>query len=127
MEDQDQSCKISRWALLKAQLNNLEPQAFEAAFLKSGSNAYLVDVRTPAEFHSGHLPNAININYLSDDFWDRIEALSKDKDFFIYCRSGRRSIRACTLMKNGGFNHARLFNMDGGMTLWQEENREVEV
>ena len=123
---EDQSCKISRWALLKAQLNNLEPAAFEAALLESGENAYLIDVRTPTEFHSGHLPKAININYLSNDFWDRMESLSNDRDFFIYCRSGRRSIRACTLMKNGGFDHSRVFNMDGGLALWQEENRKEE-
>ena len=54
-------------------------------------------------------------------FWDQIEALDTNKTYLIYCRTGRRSLRACTLMKNGGFDKEKVFNLDGGMTAWEEE------
>jgi len=115
----DQSCKTSRWRILKAQLNNLAAQDFSKKMTES-KEPLLIDVRTEQEFASGHLNSAININYLSEDFWDQIEQLDTDRDIFVYCRTGRRSIRACTLMKNGGFDNDRLFNMDGGYALWLE-------
>ena len=57
--------------------------------------AVIIDVRTAAEFENRHLQNAINIDYLSYDFWDRLEILDTDRNYYIYCLSGRRSIRAC--------------------------------
>ncbi len=117
----DNSCKTPRWRLLKAQLNNLSPKDF-AAQIKATAQAVIIDVRTEQEYAVGHITNAINIDYLDEAFWDKIEALTSTdtSTFFVYCRSGRRSIRACTLMRNGGFDNARIFNLDGGYSLWVE-------
>lgn len=115
----DNSCKTPRWQLLKAQLNNLSPEIF-AQQINSLEHPIIIDVRTPKEFASGHLENAININYLADDFWDRITQFCPSQHFFVYCRSGRRSIRTCTLMRNGGFEPTRIFNLDGGLNLWEK-------
>ena len=106
--------------MLKAQLNNLPPERFLDRW-QSSPKAILIDVRTPAEFASGHFDHAINIDYLSEHFWEEIEKLPTENSYFIYCRSGRRSIRACTLMRNGGFDNQKLFNMDGGYKLWLEQ------
>ena len=116
---EDQSCKTPRWRLLKAKLNNLPPEQFRDAILQH-PESILIDVRTPGEYQSGHIPGAINIDYLSPDFWDRIEELDTSNAFFVYCRTGRRSIRTCTLMRNGGFDNKKIFNLDGGFALWQE-------
>jgi len=116
----DKSCKTPRWQNLKAQLNNLNPKLFMSK-LKSSEDCVIIDVRTPEEFNSGHISKAINISYLSEDFWDRLKAYSPTKYFFIYCRSGRRSIRACTLMRNGGFDNNHIFNLDGGYSLFLQE------
>lgn len=117
---EDKSCKTPRWRMLKAQLNNLAPKLFKAK-IEASSNAVLVDVRTASEYQQAHLPNAIHINYFAEDFWDQVEQLDANKSYFIYCRSGRRSIRVCTLMRNGGFDNMRIFNLDGGILAWQEE------
>ena len=114
---EDKSCKTPRWRMLKAMLNNITPEQFQQK-MADQENAILIDVRRPDEFEKGHLDGAININYFSDDFWQEMEALQDDKDFLIYCRSGRRSIRACTLMKNGGFEASKIFNLDGGIIAW---------
>lgn len=119
MHMEDKSCKTPRWLLLKAQLNNLSPEAFHQK-LQTVDNPIILDVRTPQEFAVGHIENAINISYLAEDFWDRIETICPSKYIFVYCRSGRRSIRTCTLMRNGGFDNARIFNLEGGYPLWKE-------
>jgi len=118
---QDQSCKTPRWRLLKAQLNNLAPADFSAQ-IKTAAHPVIIDVRMKKEFELGHIPDAIHIDYFDEDFWDKIEQLDLPDDhmIFVYCRSGRRSIRACTLMRNGGFDNARIFNLEGGYSRWLE-------
>ncbi len=119
---QDQSCKTPRWRLLKAQLNNLLPADFSAQ-IKAATHPVIIDVRTEKEFANGHIADAIHINYFDEGFWEKIEQLDLPENhiIFVYCRSGRRSIRACTLMRNGGFDNARIFNLEGGYNLWLEE------
>ena len=114
MEDISILCNVNRWQILKERLNNLNPAEFESLYQKA-DNAYLIDVRTEAEFFNEALDNAINISYLSEDFWDRIEQLDPSKPCFIYCQTGRRSVRTCVLMINGGFNKNLIFNLDGGL------------
>ena len=106
--------------MLKAQLNNLPPARF-AEGIRSTKEFTILDVRSPQEYAQGHIDNAINIDYLATDFWERIDRLNPDQTFFVYCRSGRRSIRACTLMRNGGFDNNQLFNLDGGYALWLKQ------
>lgn len=115
---ESQACKISRWQLLKTKINNLSPQDFKAQ-LATQPNARLIDVRTTEEFEASHLDGAIHINYLADGFWEQIEALNTEDTHFIYCRSGRRSVRVCTLMRNGGFDPKKVFNLDGGLLEWK--------
>ncbi len=114
---EDKSCKTSRWRILKSQLNNLSPQDFKKQS-NAFENALIVDVRTSDEFAQGHIKGAINIDYLSDCFWDKVEQLDATASIFVYCRTGRRSIRTCTLMSNGGFDKKKIFNLEGGYALW---------
>ena len=106
------SCKISRWQQLKAQLNNLEPEIFVETYLKK-PGAVCIDVRTKEEYQSGHLPGALHLDYLSPRLADLLEALEQGKTYFIYCRTGRRSLRVCTLMQNMGFK--QVYNCDNGI------------
>lgn len=75
----------------------------------------LIDVRTSAEFASGSIPNAKNIDIMSPDFRKKINALDKDKDYFLFCRSGSRSAQACSVMAGLGFN---VVNLKGGVETW---------
>lgn len=109
-------CEVSRWKLLKSQLNNLHPEEFQKGF--ASKDAILVDVRTAEEFATGHLPGAMNLDYFAYEFIDRLEELDVDANYFVYCRSSRRSLRACTLMRNGGFKN--IFHLDGGLVAWQD-------
>ena len=80
----------------------------------------IVDVRTPEEFNSGHLEGSINIDYNADDFDAKIGQLDKNKTFLVYCRSGHRSSKAVSLMKDKGFRSIK--NLEGGISNWASEN-----
>ena len=90
-------------------------------------NPVIIDVRTANEFQQGHIANAINIDFLAEDLWEKIETYDPKQTFFVYCRSGRRSIRVCTLMRNGGFDNNRVFNLDGGLVAWREQIGEKSI
>ncbi|NJL76860.1 MAG: rhodanese-like domain-containing protein [Saprospiraceae bacterium] len=116
---QDASCKTPRWLTLKNFLNNLKPKDFKES-LQQAIQPILIDVRTAKEFEEYHFEDAINISYFAEDLWDQLNAFPKDSTFFVYCRTGRRSIRVCTLMRNGGFDNHRVYNLDGGVVAWKE-------
>lgn len=115
-----ESCMPSRWMRLKAKLQNLSPDAFKKLLDMEGNDVVLIDTRTAEEYEQVHLENAININYLQADMWERAEELDKNKTYLLYCRSGRRSIRLGTLMRNGGFDASKIYNLEGGIVAWQE-------
>ena len=76
----------------------------------------VLDVRTPEEFAESHLAGAININVEGSGFEDAVGDLDEDAPVFVYCRSGRRSANAITIMQDLGF--AELYDLDGGITSW---------
>jgi phage shock protein E len=64
--------------------------------------ARLLDVRTPQEFASGHLPGAINIPVQELD--RRMgELAGKERPIVLYCRSGMRSGRAARMLEKAGY------------------------
>lgn len=64
--------------------------------------ALLVDVRTPEEFASGHIPGAVNIPVQA--LGGRMGELgAKDQSLVLYCRSGARSGHAATMLREAGF------------------------
>lgn len=72
-------------------------------------DAPVLDVRTAAEFASGHVTRAINVDVTAPDFAPRVQALlargtlKKDGTVYLYCRSGNRSARAEALLRSLGF------------------------
>ena len=115
MENNNDSCKLKRWDLLKARLNNLGPRDAQQ-FLQAHPNCLILDCRKPEEFVQVRFPTAVNIDYLAYDFWDKMKELDPEQPILVYCNTSRRSIRACTLMKNGGFRAT--YNLRGGLREW---------
>lgn len=95
----------------------LEPQAFiERA--KADSSAILLDVRQPEEFAEGHLAQAINLDWLNQTvFINGLAKLNKQKTYYVYCRSGRRSQAAAGKLKAEGF---QVVDLKGGYLHWVE-------
>lgn len=76
--------------------------------------ALLLDVRTREEFAERHLPGAVNIPVQELDK-RMAEVGAKDKPVVIYCRSGRRSAQAATMLQKAGYQ--KLLDL-GGIDNW---------
>ncbi len=90
-----------------------------AVQLTEDTNAVVLDVRTDAEVAEGVITaNAIHIDIRKGQgFIDEIEDLDKDKNYYVYCRSGNRSGQACAIMEQLGFENA--YNLEGGILEWE--------
>jgi rhodanese-related sulfurtransferase len=93
---------------------DLDGKSFKEKF-QSEKNAVLLDVRTSAEYNSGKIPGAKNIDIMSAGFESKVDALDKTKVYFVYCRSGARSGSACNIMASKGFE---VYNLRGGIGAW---------
>ena len=93
---------------------NLGAQDFQAKTQEVG--VVTLDVRTPGEFVSGHLVNALNIDVEGSQFDAEIGKLDKEATYAVYCRSGRRSQVAIDRMKDAGFKN--LVNLNAGVQEW---------
>jgi rhodanese-related sulfurtransferase len=87
----------------------------------------ILDVREPDEFAEGNIPKSVNVPVsvlqealeLTDaDFASKygFKKPSKDTSIVLYCRSGRRSTRACDVITPLGFTKLR--NYTGGWMDW---------
>jgi uncharacterized protein YyaL (SSP411 family)/rhodanese-related sulfurtransferase len=83
---------------------------------KDNDNFVIIDIRTPLEFKSGYIENAVLINFYSKNFLKEMQKLDKNKTYLIYCRSANRSTRTLSLIKDMGFKS--LYNMDKGIIGW---------
>lgn len=83
----------------------------------------VLDVRTPAEFAEGHLPEAVNLDVSAPGFADSLSGLDPDKTYAVYCRSGNRSRAAMATMQQAGFS--RLFDLAGGIGAWTAAGGEI--
>lgn len=82
---------------------------------------FLVDVRTPEEYASGHIPGAVNIPL--DDLRSRLGDLPRDQSIAAYCQVGQRGYLATRILQQagfpavnigGGYKTYRLFHLNGG-------------
>ena len=70
----------------------------------------VLDVREVEEFEALHLEGARNfpLSQLTDTF----EQLDKDNLYYVICKSGMRSARACQFLAEQGYE---VINVQGGM------------
>ena len=86
---------------------------------KGNGNFIILDVRTPQEYASGHLEDAINIDYNSPTFQESLTTFDKDKTYLLHCKSGNRSSKAFEIMKEMDFK--KIYHMSGGIVAWISE------
>ncbi len=101
---------------------NVGVQEFEK--LRQSNNSVVLDVRTPKEYASGHMPGAINIDVNSPDFEKKVKAMDPKKTYLVHCASGRRGSQACSKLSQLHFEH--LYNLEGGFNAWQKAGKKVE-
>ena len=91
------------------------PPAEALALYEKTPGLFVLDVRTPAEYASGHIPTAHLIPV--DELEDRLRELPpKDTPMLVHCAAGGRSTAACQTLGQRGYT--RLLNLVGGMHTW---------
>ena len=75
----------------------------------------LLDVRSSAEWQSGHPASAVHIEL--GDVLKRMHEIPKDKPLVVICASGNRSAMAATQLAKSGFEP--VYNFSGGMGSWK--------
>ena len=90
--------------------NNLLQEAIK-------ENAFLVDVRTPAEFSCGSVKGAVNIPL--DQLPGQLSRFKGKQNIVVFCRSGNRSGQAKSILEQNGFRNI----INGGA--WQNVDQIV--
>ncbi|MEO8666131.1 MAG: rhodanese-like domain-containing protein [Ignavibacteria bacterium] len=98
------------------------PEEFNNLISQSDTLVVL-DVRTAKEFESGHIKDAVNIDFYDADFKDSLSKLDKNKTYFVYCKLGGRSNSACSILSELGFE--KLYNLKGGIVDWTAQGYSV--
>ena len=87
-------------------------------------NMVVLDVRRETEFADGHVKNALNIPLQEMNDVAHIAILEEDRNYYVHCAGGYRSVIAASLIKRQGFHNLR--NILGGWgNIKKEEKIEV--
>ena len=81
------------------------------------NGAFLVDVRTPAEFAEGSIKGAVNIPL--DKVPTELSKFKGKENIVVFCRSGNRSCQAKSILEQNGFKDV----INGGT--WQNVNKVI--
>lgn len=93
--------------MLRGEHPQVDVEAVLAA--PAAERPFLLDVRTPQEFTSGHIPGAVNIPV--DDLRTRLGELPRARKIAAYCQVGQRGYLATRILLQAGF---KAVNIGGG-------------
>ena len=96
-------------ALGKNQENSDDVEAINIESLVKNKE-FLLDVREEYEYQEGHVKGAVNLPLR--EILEKKDSLPKNKDIYVYCRSGHRSADAVNFLKSLGFE--KVHNIEGG-------------
>ncbi|MDH4122231.1 MAG: rhodanese-like domain-containing protein [Deltaproteobacteria bacterium] len=96
--------------------DEITPAQLRAA-LDQGQQLVVVDVREDGEWAGGHMRAArsVPLSRMSGT----LDGVDKGAAVVLYCRSGKRSMRALEMMKGAGYTNVK--SLAGGISAWQSE------
>jgi rhodanese-related sulfurtransferase len=108
----------------RREINLVETDQAEALIEQ---DALVLDVREPAEYQSGHLPNAVNIprGVLEFKVGNHPDLCDSQRSILIYCKNGGRSTLAAYTLKQMGFTQVDM--LTGGFDGWSGTIHTIEV
>jgi hydroxyacylglutathione hydrolase len=95
----------------------------EAQALLGARDAFVLDVREPAEYVDGHIPGAVSIPQA--ELALHLDELPRERDMLVACRSGGRSLASARFLKGVGFQ--RVTNLADGTLGWINAGLPVET
>jgi rhodanese-related sulfurtransferase len=99
----------------------LSPEAFKRILENGG--VQIVDVRTSAEYRSGHLQGALSIPL--DELAERLNELDIKRPVVAVCASGTRSAIALKILRRAGFTQSK--HLEGGLRRWLDAGFAVQA
>jgi adenylyltransferase/sulfurtransferase len=117
--DYEQFCGIlPHGAEAEAAVEEITPKELDGLLKTGNGNApFVLDVRNPEEWEICHLDQATLIPLSELPF--RLMELDPNRNTVVHCKSGARSARATTLLKEAGFKDVK--NLKGGILAWADE------
>ncbi|MFP2996590.1 MBL fold metallo-hydrolase [Spongiivirga sp. MCCC 1A20706] len=89
-------------------LKSISAEAFANAY--TSGNIHVLDVRKDGEYNAAHLDNVQH--FALDYINDQMNEVDRDKEYYIHCAGGYRSVIAASILKARGFN--KLIDIAGG-------------
>jgi len=97
-------------------MKNINQTAWRA-LLANDENAVIIDCRSSMEWDEGILEHSMLIDLMNPQtFMSKANELNKEKNYYVYCRSGVRSITACQILESIGIKNT--YNLLGGVLSW---------
>jgi glyoxylase-like metal-dependent hydrolase (beta-lactamase superfamily II)/rhodanese-related sulfurtransferase len=106
------------WAML---MTSPEVQELSVEAFALRHDAFVIDVREPAEYEAGHVRGALHLPQA--DLALRLDELPRDQPIVCICQAGRRSLRAAQFLVQSGFTDVA--NVIGGTGAWVASGRPV--
>jgi len=91
------------------------------AYADYQQGAFILDVRTEAEFNQFHVHGSTLIPL--DQLPDRLSEVPKDQQIVIVCRSGHRAESGAAILIKAGFS--KVVSLDGGLQAWSAAGYQV--
>jgi rhodanese-related sulfurtransferase len=85
--------------------------------LEDGDAPVVVDIRSPAAYKQGHIPDSRNVPF--GELPDRVESLTDADHIVTVCPHGKASVQAARMIGSyEGIDDARVDSMAGGLAEW---------
>ena len=104
---------ISSWTASGKEIETIDSISgveFSEAF--KNKSIHVLDVRKDGEYNSEHLEGDMVKHFALDYINENMNAIDKDKTYYVHCAGGYRSVIAASILKARGFNN--LIDVAGG-------------
>ncbi len=95
-------------------LRGEQPIVHASELIAGAAENFLLDVRSPSEFASGHIEGAVNVPL--EQLRSRLDEIPTDRSVVAYCKVGQRGYLATRVLLQLGFN---VRNLSGGYTTYR--------
>jgi rhodanese-related sulfurtransferase len=107
-------------AVVRLGISEMTPAQAQAG--TAAAYSQFIDVRTPAEYASGHAYRAVNIPL--DVLPQNLDRIEKNEPVYLICATGRRSKQAAEILNAAGY--PRVVSISGGTAAWSEAGLRME-
>jgi hydroxyacylglutathione hydrolase len=110
------------WAMPHDRLEVPSIEPTQAPGWLSEKDAFVLDVREPAEYAAGHVPGARSLPQA--DLALQLDQVPREREVLVVCQGGTRSVRAARFLRQVGYH--KVTNLSGGTAGWKAVGNPLE-